>query len=62
MTILTNHVFPDMRHRVELLLADLTGELLLCITVDDLVVLVERPQLLKGLATGDTLEGPREVA
>lgn len=38
---LTDHVFPDMSHGVKLLLTDLTGELLLGVTVDDLVVLVQ---------------------
>ena len=37
---LTDHVLPDVSHGVELLLADLTGELLLGVTVHDLVVLV----------------------
>lgn len=56
---LTNHVFAHMGHGVELLLADLAGELLLCIAMDDLVVLVERPELLEPLPTGHALQGHR---
>lgn len=52
---LTDHVLPDVSHGVKLLLADLTGELLLSVAVDNLVVLVERPQLLEGLSAGHTL-------
>lgn len=52
---LTNHVLAHVRHGVELLLADLTGELLLRVAVNDLVVLVKRPQLLESFATGHAL-------
>ena len=48
-----------MSHGVKLLLTNLTGELLLRVAVDDLVVLVQRPQLLEGLATCHTLEKGR---
>lgn len=51
-----------MGHRVKLLLTDLAGELLLGIAMDDLVVLVQRPQLLEGFATGHTLEETRKRA
>lgn len=37
---LTDHVLPDMSHGVKLLLADLAGELLLGVAVDDFVMLV----------------------
>lgn len=52
---LTDHVLPDMSHGVKLLLTDLAGELLLSVAMDDLVVLVQRPQLFEGLATCYTL-------
>lgn len=48
---LTNHVFAHMRHGVELLLADLAGELLLRVAMHDLVVLMQGPELLEGFAT-----------
>lgn len=51
-----------MGHRVKLLLTDLAGELLLGVAMDDLVVLVQRPQLLEGFATGHTLEETRQRA
>ena len=51
----TNHVLADMSHRVELLVTDLTGKLLLCVAVHDLDVLVQRPQLLERLVAGDAL-------
>lgn len=56
---LTNHVFAHVGHGVELLLTDLAGELLLCIAVDNLVVLVERPELLEPFPTRHTLQGHR---
>lgn len=37
---LTDHVLPDMSHGVKLLLADLAGELLLGIAMDNLIMLV----------------------
>lgn len=52
---LTNHVLAHMRHGVKLLLADLTGELLLRVAVHYLVVFVKRPQLLEGFATRHAL-------
>lgn len=52
---LTNHVLANVRHGVKLLLADLAGELLLCVAMHYLVVLVKRPQLLKGFATRHAL-------
>lgn len=52
---LTDHVLPDVRHGVKLLLTDLAGELLLGVAVDDLVVLVQRPQLFEGLAARHAL-------
>lgn len=48
-------MLPHVGHGVEFLLADLAGELLLGVAVDDLVVLVQRPQLFEGLAARDTL-------
>ena len=45
--LLTNHVLSYMCHGVELLLADLTGELFLCVAVHDFDVLMQRPQLLE---------------
>ena len=56
---LTNHVFPHVGHGVELLLADLAGELLLGIAMDNLVVLVEGPELLEPLSARHTLQGER---
>ena len=37
---LTDHVLPDMSHGVKLLLADLAGELLLSIAMDNLIMLM----------------------
>lgn len=54
---LTNHVFAHVGHGVELLLTDLAGELLLCIAMDNLVVLVERPELLEPLPACHALQG-----
>lgn len=48
-------MLPDVRHGVKLLLTDLAGELLLGVAVDDLVVLVQRPQLFEGLAARHAL-------
>lgn len=56
---LTNHVFAHVGHGVELLFADLTGELLLGVAVDDLVVLMEGPELLEPLPARHTLQGER---
>ena len=56
----TDHVLPHVSHGVELLLTDLTGELLLCVAMDDLVVFMQGPQLLEGLAARHTLEGEPE--
>lgn len=56
---LTNHVFAHVGHGVELLLADLAGELLLGVAVDDLVVLVERPELLEALPARHALQRER---
>lgn len=56
-TTLTDHVFPHMSHGVKFLLADLAGELLLGIAVDDLIVFVQRPELLKPFPAGHTLQG-----
>lgn len=50
-------MFAHVGHGVELLLADLAGELLLCIAVDNLVVLVERPELLEPLPARHALQG-----
>lgn len=55
MLILTNHMLTDVRHGVELLLADFTREFLFGIAVHDLNVLVQGPQLLERLVAGDTL-------
>lgn len=52
---LTDHVLADVGHGVELLFTYLAGELLLSVAVHDLVVLVQRPQLLEGLAARCTL-------
>lgn len=49
MAILTYKVLTDMRHRVELLFTDVTGELLLCVTVYNLIVFMQGPELLKCL-------------
>lgn len=49
-----------MRHGMKLLLADLTGELLLRIAVHYLVVLMKRPQLLEGFATRHALREKEE--
>lgn len=49
-------MLPHVSHGVELLLTDLAGELLLCVAVDNLVVFVQGPQLLEGLAACDTLK------
>lgn len=38
---LTDHVFPHVSHGIEFLLANLTGELLLCIPMDNLDVFVK---------------------
>lgn len=54
-TIRTDHVLTDMGHRVEFLLTNLTGKFLLCKSMDNLNMLVEGPQLLKGLITWHTL-------
>lgn len=56
---LTNHVFAHVGHGVELLLADLAGELLLGIAMDNLVVLVEGPELLEPLPARHALQGER---
>lgn len=48
-------MFSDMGHRVEFLLTDLTRKLLFGIAMDDLYMLVEGPELLKGLVACDTL-------
>lgn len=55
----SNHVFAHVGHGVELLLADLTGELLLGVAVDDLVVLMERPELLEALPARHALQRER---
>lgn len=46
-----------MGHGVELLLADLAGELLLGVAMDDLVVLMEGPQLFEPLPACHALQG-----
>lgn len=51
-----NHVLAHVRHGVKLLLADLTGELLLRVAVHYLVVLMKRPQFLEGFATCHALD------
>lgn len=58
---LTNHVLAHVGHGVELLLADLTRELLLRVAVYNLIVLVEGPELLKSFATCHTLWGERTL-
>lgn len=60
-SLLTNHVLPDVCHGVELLLADFARELLLRVAMHDLDVLVQRPQLLKRLVAGDTLQETNKV-
>lgn len=60
-SLLTNHVLPDVCHSVELLLADFARELLLCVAMHDLDVLVQRPQLLKRLVAGDALQEINKV-
>lgn len=50
-TIRTDHVLTDMGHGVEFLLTNLTGKFLLGKSMDNLNMLVEGPQLLKGLIT-----------
>lgn len=54
-TVRTDHVLSDMGHGVEFLLTNLTGKFLLCKSMDNLDMLMEGPQLLKGLITGHTL-------
>ena len=54
--VLTDHVFSDMRHGVELLLTDFTGEFLLCVAMHNLVVLMEGPELFEDLTTCHTLK------
>lgn len=49
-------MFAHVGHGVELLLADLAGELLLGVAMDNLVVLMERPELLEALPTRHTLQ------
>lgn len=49
-------MFAHVGHSVELLLADLAGELLLGVAMDNLVVLMERPELLEALPTRHTLQ------
>lgn len=51
----SDHVLSDMGHGVEFLLTNLTGKFLLCKSMDNLDMLMEGPQLLKGLITGHTL-------
>ena len=46
-TKLTDHVFPHVSHGIELLLADLTGKLLLCVSMDDLDMLMKGPEFLE---------------
>ena len=52
-------MFAHVGHGVELLLTDLTGELLLSIAMDDLVVLMEGPELLEPLPTRHALQEER---
>lgn len=52
-------MFAHVGHGVELLLADLAGELLLGIAMDNLVVLMEGPELLEPLPTCHTLQRER---
>lgn len=47
----SDHVLTDMGHGVEFLLTNLTGKFLLCKSMDNLNMLMEGPQLLKGLIT-----------
>lgn len=49
-----------MSHGVEFLLADLAGKFLLCIAVDNLDMLMQGPELLEGLITGDALKYTRK--
>lgn len=44
-----DQVLSYVSHCVEFLLADVTRKFFLCVTVDDLVVFVKGPELLKGL-------------
>lgn len=57
---LTNHVLAHVCHRVELLLTDLTGELLLRVAMHYLVVLMQGPELLEGFAAGHALWESRQ--
>lgn len=59
---LTNHVFAHVGHGVELLLADLAGELLLSVAMDNLVVLMEGPELLEPLPARHALQGEKRWA
>lgn len=54
-TVRTDHVLTDMSHGVEFLLTNLAGKFLLGKAMDNLNMLVEGPQLLKGLTTWHTL-------
>lgn len=56
---LTNHMLTDMSHSVELLLTDITWELLFGITMHNLNVLMQWPQLLKRLVAGNTLNNKK---
>lgn len=49
----SDKMLADVCHRVEFLLADLAGEFLFGVAMDDLDVLVEGPKLLKRLVTCD---------
>lgn len=53
-------MLAHMCHGVKLLLADLAGEFLLCVTMHDLVVLMQGPELLEGFAAGHTLREKEE--
>ena len=61
-TELTDHVLPDVSHGVELLLTDLAGEFLLGVTMHNLVVLVQRPELLEGFSASHTLERKTQLS
>lgn len=51
LTQLTDHVFAYMSHCVEFLLTDLTSVLLLSIAMNNLIVLMERPELPESFST-----------
>ena len=46
-----------MSHGIELLLANFTGKLFFCISMDNLDMFMKGPEFLEGFVTGNTLAG-----